>query len=68
MGLVIGEIDCPMCGAHGAQIEEARDGGRAEYEWGCVRCHTSGPVNEGMPEYKAVVEIMRARGGSPDPA
>ncbi len=65
MGSVIGEMDCPMCGAHGAQIEEeAWDGGRAEYEWGCVRCHFFGSVNEGMREYAALVEILRARAGN----
>ncbi len=62
VGLVIGEMKCPRCGAPGAKVEEDFAFKPVQYEWMCVRCQGSGALEEYMPEYRVVREILKSRG------
>jgi hypothetical protein len=62
VGLVIGEMKCPRCGAPDAKVEEDFEFKPVQYEWICVRCQGSGALEKHMLEYEVVLEILQSRG------
>jgi hypothetical protein len=60
---VIGVIDCPLCGARGAHVEEDFDRHPVCYWWRFgAGCHGWGSLDPHMAGYQAVREILEARG------